>query len=1020
MNWLRRLALSRILKRMSFKAATRVAAASVVLIAVCFFLDEIHTSQRQARFFSNLAKGMTFDLSEEESPSFLPSPLGPYDKRLGYALLPDITRRLEDREFQIIRQARVSESMHWLRDRGVFPVYDEKISAGLRILDRNGEEISSNRYPRRVFSSFSEIPPLVVDILLYIENRELPNQKRPYLNPAVEWDRLAKATLDKMVQVFVPDHKAVGGSTLATQIEKFRHSPGGITLSTGEKLFQIVSASLRAYLHGENTLAARQEIVLSYVNSVPLAARPGFGEVIGLGDGLWVWYGADFRKVMDLLRDDGPSSDQKPSGEKALALKQVLSLFLAHRRPTTYLVKDPEFLNRKCENYLRLLAKEGIITRKLMALALDAPLTLQSDVLVSPPKRFVERKAANAVRTHLMSLSGVHSLYDIDRLDLTVKSTLDLTAQAAVTEELMKLRDPKWASKLGLIGPRLLDKQGLTKVIYSFILCERTPDGNVLRVQTDTYDQPFDINEGTKLDLGSTAKLRTLITYLEIVASLHDAYAGLSRTELLRMKIDPEDRLGKWVVSYLMGPGAKSLQAMLEAAMERTYSANPEQAFFTGGGVHTFVNFKKEDDFRVYSVRQGFKHSVNLVFIRLMQDIVNHYLFREQSVYRKILRSPDHPQRRAYLEKFADYEGSKFIRMFFYKYASGGTHRDQILEKLAQSIEAEPHKLACAYLFIAPESDMEALRAFLKRRVPDSGLREETLRAIYQKYSSPKWTLADLGHIVHLHPFELWVAAYLFRHPGATLEEVLKESAQVRQEVYQWLFRTPVRRAQNIRIRTLFEIEAFLEIHEGWKRLGYPFDRLVPSYATAIGSSGDRPAALAELMGIIINNGVYGPTCRAKDLHFAQNTPYELLLEHRASRGEGVLRPEIAQVVKKALAEVVEGGTAVWVRHAFQRADGTEIRVGGKTGTGDDRYETFGPQGRLISSKIMSRNAVFAFFIGDRFFGVLTAFVPAGEAGEYDFTSTLPVAVLRVLARHLMPLVDGAGAIVPPSHPSSL
>jgi membrane peptidoglycan carboxypeptidase len=1019
MSKLRGPILARILKGITFKGAVRLAAAGIILIAIGFLLDEIHTSEGQARFFSNLAKGMSFDLSEGAFTPLLLSPVGPYDKRLGYAFLPDITRRLEERGFRIIRQAKVSESMHWLREWGIFPAYDEKITAGLKILDRNGEIISFRPYPRRVFSTFSEIPPLIVKILLFIENRELSDQKQPFLNPAVEWDRLAKAAVDKMVQIFFPEHKTEGGSTLATQIEKFRHSPGGVTFSAGDKLFQIVSASLRAYLHGKNTLAARQEIILSYVNSVPLAARPGFGAIIGLGDGLWTWYGADFRKAMALLRDGGLNSDKGSSRDKSLALKQVLSLFLAQRRPTYYLLKDPESLNRKCEKYLRLLGKEGIISRELMALALDAPLLLQSGALPSPPLSFVERKATNAVRTRLTSLSGIHRLYDIDRLDLTVKSTLDLRTQNAVTEELLKLRDPQWVSKMGLIGSRLLNKRGLSKVIYSFVLCEKTLNGNVLRVQTDTYDEPFDINEGVKLDLGSTAKLRTLITYLEIVASLHDSYAGLSRKELLQVEIEPEDRLKKWAVSYLMGTGAHSLPAMLDAAMDRTYPANPYQTFFTGGGVHTFVNFDKEENFRVYSVRQGFKHSVNLVFIRLMQDIVNTYLFREHGAYRKLLHTPGYPERRAYLEKFADYEGSKFIRMFFHKYAFDGIYRDQILEKLAQSIEAEPNRLAAAYMFIAPDCGIEALRTFLKRRLPDANLSAGTLLGIYEKYSSKKWTLPDLGYIACVHPLELWVAAYLCRHPEAGLEEVLKESAQVRQDVYRWLFRTHDRRAQSTRIQTLLEIEAFAEIHEGWKRLGYPFDHLVPSYATAIGASGDRPAALAELMGIIINNGVCLPTYRVEDLHFAQNTPYELMLRKRAPQGEQVLRPEIAQVVKNALYDVVEGGTGILARHAIQRADGTEIRIGGKTGTGDDRYETYGTHGRLISSKIMNRTAVFAFFIQDRFFGVLTAFVPASEAEQYSFTSSLPVAILKALAPQLMPLADAADStfLLPSNEP---
>ena len=49
----------------------------------------------------------------------------------------------------------------------------------------------------------------------------------------------------------------------------------------------------------------RREIVLSYLNTVPLSAKPGFGEVNGLGDGLWAWYGRDFDEVNRLLAAAG-------------------------------------------------------------------------------------------------------------------------------------------------------------------------------------------------------------------------------------------------------------------------------------------------------------------------------------------------------------------------------------------------------------------------------------------------------------------------------------------------------------------------------------------------------------------------------------------------------------------------------------------------------------------------------------------------------------------------------------------
>ena len=59
--------------------------------------------------------------------------------------------------------------------------------------------------------------------------------------------------------------------------------------------------------------------------------------------------------------------------------------------------------------------------------------------------------------------------------------------------------------------------------------------------------------------------------------------------------------------------------------MARRYSASPWERFFTGGGVHQFANFNADDNGRVMSVAEAFRHSVNLVFIRLMRDIVQYY-----------------------------------------------------------------------------------------------------------------------------------------------------------------------------------------------------------------------------------------------------------------------------------------------------------------------------------------------------------------------------------------------------------
>jgi membrane peptidoglycan carboxypeptidase len=104
-----------------------------------------------------------------------------------------------------------------------------------------------------------------------------------------------------------------------------------------------------------------------------------------------------------------------------------------------------------------------------------------------------------------------------------------------VSQYLKNLADPAFAAQMGLIGERLLTSKTTDQVRYSFTLFERTADGSRVRVQTDSTDQPFDINEGSKLELGSTAKLRVLTTYLEIIAELHDKYAGKPPAELKKV-----------------------------------------------------------------------------------------------------------------------------------------------------------------------------------------------------------------------------------------------------------------------------------------------------------------------------------------------------------------------------------------------------------------------------------------------------------------------------------------------------
>jgi membrane peptidoglycan carboxypeptidase len=996
----------------------------LVLLAVMVVLGvlawrEVRTSEWQATIFSEHAQPMRYAVQPGPSASdairFPQS--GPYDERLGYSSLPDYLTKLQAKDFQITAQARMSPEMVAAVDQGLFPPYREKAQAGLSIRDCRQQPLFVARYPERVYAGFADVPAVLVNTLLFIENRKLLDPDEPLRNPAVDWARLGKATFDHAVHIFDPDFNSPGGSTLATQIEKYRHSPDGLTQSPQDKLMQMLSASVRAYQNGQDTTAARHQLVVDYLNTVPLAARPGFGEVNGIGDGLWAWYGRDFDQVNTLLRSAIAAT--APTASQALSYKQVLSLVLAQRRPSYYLADRESDLEALTDSHLRTLAKQGVISPALRDAALAVKLADRGTAPVPQPVvSFVTRKASTALRSQLNGLLGNTSLYSLDRLDLSVTSTLDAHTQSAVTDVLRDLRNAESAKAAGLLGKGMLGRGDPAHVVYSMTLLERGERANYLRVQTDNFDQPLDINAGVKLDLGSTAKLRTLVTYLDVIAQLHQRLQKLDADQRKQMAVDPKDQLTRWALDYLGQHPDGDLDAMLQAALDRTYSASPAERFFTGGGVHTFNNFRREDDGRVMSVREALRNSVNLVFVRLLRDVVHHYMFQVPGSSATLLKDAGDPRRAEYLSRFADREGREFIARFMAKYQ--GKSADQAQELLLQNVRPTPARLTSIFRTIEPVAGPEALDRFLTDNLPST--REgspSSLDRLYAQYAPDKMSLADRGYIASVHPLELWVVGYLRAHPGATLSQVVAASHAERQAVYQWLFSANLKQAQDTRILSLLEVEGFLEIHRQWKRMGYPFGSLVPSYASALGASADRPAALAELMGILVNAGARKPSQRIESLHFGVDTPFDTVLQQQVGASEPVLVPQVAQAVLGAIREVVEEGTARRVRKAFVRADGTTIAVGGKTGTGDNRFDVFAARGQLIESRVVSRSATFVFNVGEQFFGSITAYVYGPKAADYDFTSALPVQLLTVLAPKLMPLMEPKAGSPSSSSPAS-
>jgi membrane peptidoglycan carboxypeptidase len=1014
-SWKRRRRQRRFQFFLCFIVALRWAAAlGVVLLLAWAVVAEMRTSLLQSRLFSQLAQKMRFTVGSGPSDSIRFPTGGPYDERLGYAELPAFIAELGGDDFVIDRQAQWSAALDQFDDHGGYAIYREKTRAGLELFGRHDVPLYRARYPERAYRDFRSIPPLVVDSLLFSEDRDLLDPNDPRINPAVDWNRFMLAAAGRVAGLVNPHWRKGGASTLATQTEKFLHSPAGRTPDVWEKLRQMVTASLRAYQGGTDTLAARQRIVTAYLDCEPLASRPGYGEILGVPEALWLWYGTDLAEANRVL-----TSEPKTVGElirKGTVYRQVLSLLLAGRRPYYYLVENRIALEALTDRYLHLLNAAGIVDEALFDVASAADLHFRSKLPPPPTISYVGSKATDRLRDQLVSILHLPDLYALDRLDLTGYASVDTAVQDRISEVLSHLDDPDYDKSLGLYGKQLLGGASPARLTWSVVLYERGADRNYLRVHADSLNEPFDINSGAKLQLGSTAKLRTLVTYLGIVDALHHRLAAQPRDALLAtVAAAKDDPITAWAAGYLANVKDRGLQAMLDAAMQRSYSASPG-TYFTGGGWQSFANFEKWEDHEHPTVAAAFANSINNAFVRLLRDIVSYEIALDGTQISRLLHDRDNPERMAYLRRFADQEGKRFLDRYWRDY-HGLTSQDALV-KLASGKRPDPRRLAAMYRTVRPDADRAALGAFLAAALPHEKIGDALLWDLYRETSPREVSLRDRAYVAGIHPLELWLLTYLPHHPNATRAEMLAASAEARQKAYAWLLEDRNPFQQNLRIRILLEQQAFDRILQDWRRQGYPFAHLVPSDGTAIGSSGDRPAALAKLVGIIVNDGVRRPTVELQRLRFAADTPYETDMSV-GSQGERVMAPEVAATVRRAMLAVVSDGTAKRVSGGYRTAEGSTIPIGGKTGTGDNRYDTFGAGGRLIGQRVVDRTATFVFFLGDRFFGTITAYVPGADAIRYDFTSALAVQLLKAIEPKLQPLFESriakdAGPTTPP------
>ncbi|KAF1050813.1 MAG: hypothetical protein GAK41_01480 [Burkholderia gladioli] len=252
------------------------------------------------------------------------------------------------------------------------------------------------------------------------------------------------------------------------------------------------------------------------------------------------------------------------------------------------------------------------------------------------------------------------------------------------------------------------------------------------------------------------------------------------------MQPDPQDALSRWALDYLIAARDRSLPAMLDAALDRKYSASVGETFYTGGGAQTFTNFDKSENGQILTIRLAFRNSVNLVFVRMMRDIVRYEMVRTTGVSAQWLNDPE--LRAHYLGQFVDQESRVYVKRFYTKYA--GKPPDDALALMLKTVRKTLPKVATVLRSVAPDAPRPwfdaAMRATLKGTLA-AGLSDDDLAALYAKYGTDRFSLNDRGYIASVHPLALWTLAYLRAHPDATLDTVQTASHDLRIASYAWL-----------------------------------------------------------------------------------------------------------------------------------------------------------------------------------------------------------------------------------------
>src|SRR6185436_12143805 len=126
-----------------------------------------------------------------------------------------------------------------------------------------------------------------------------------------------------------------------------------------------------------------------------------------------------------------------------------------------------------------------------------------------------------------------------------------------------------------------------------------------------------------------------------------------------------------------------------------------------------FENFDRIDNKKILELREAFRNSVNLVFIRLMRDVVAYHRAHLAYDAEDVLQNPANPLRQKMLQEIAEDESRSVLRRAYQNYAKQAP--DEIVRRLIGTRGVVARRLTVLFFAWRQGADVDALTEWLER-----------------------------------------------------------------------------------------------------------------------------------------------------------------------------------------------------------------------------------------------------------------------------------------------------------------